>query len=64
MKKLVAVEIELKEDVTEEYKKGEKYSYFQDPETKKWYRPADGFTVTSESDLSDRFIEVPTGEEK
>ena len=37
---------------------GEKYSYFQDPETGKFYRPREGFEVTSEHDLSKLFIEV------
>ena len=36
---------------------GEKYTHFQDPDTGKWYRPVDGFTVTGE-DLSDRFVEI------
>ena len=39
---------------------GEKYSYFKDPETGKYYRPIEGFTVTADEDgdLSDRFIEI------
>jgi len=37
---------------------GEKYSYFKDPETGKYYRPTEGFIVESDSDLNDRFVEV------
>jgi len=41
-------------------KVGDKYSYFKDPETGKYYRPVEGFTVIAKSggDLSDRFVEV------
>ncbi len=58
MKKLVAVEFVVDES-SRQLALGEKYSHFQDPETGKYYRPAPGFTVGSEADLSDRFIEVP-----
>ncbi len=61
MKKLVAVEFVVDEKSVQ-MKPGEKYSYFQDPETGKYYRPAPGFAVEDDADLSDRFIEVPAAE--
>jgi hypothetical protein len=58
MKKLIAKEFAVTEvDVSAQYKAGEKYSHFMDPETGKFYRPVDGFTVTGK-DLSDRFVEI------
>ena len=58
MKKLIVKEFVI--DGTEERRKiGEKYSFFQDPETGKYYEPVEGFTVESDIDLSDRFREVP-----
>lgn len=61
IKKLVVVEFTNETDRLINSKAGEKFSYFQDPETGKYYRPVDGFTVTinGDGDLSDRFIEVP-----
>lgn len=56
IKKLVVQEFEVQES-SEQLPAGDKFSYFVDPETGKYYRPVDGFTVTGE-DLSDRFIEV------
>ena len=56
IKKLIVEEFTV--DGTEgSFEIGEKYSYFKDPETGKYYRPLEGFTITGE-DLSDRFIEV------
>ena len=61
IKKLVVVEFEAEEDeIVREYKKGERYSWFQDPETGKYYRPRETFTVTGEN-LEDLFIEVEGG---
>jgi len=42
---------------------GDKYSYFEDPKTGKCYRPIGGFTVTSDTDLMDRFVEVESWDE-
>lgn len=56
IKKLIVIEDEVTESKTE-YSKGEKYSYFQDPETGKYYRPKDTFIVSGEN-LDDLFVEV------
>lgn len=61
MDKLVVKEFDITEDITktsigEMYKVGDKYSYFFDPSTGKYYRPKEGFEVTG--DLKDKFIEV------
>jgi len=57
MKKLVVEEFTV--DGTERNLEiGEKYSYFKDLETGKYYRPVDGFTVVSKEDLENRFVEV------
>jgi hypothetical protein len=58
MKKLVVVEFTVDEK-SQDLDLGDRYSYFQDPKTGKYYRPAAGFVVKSDKDLSDRFIEVP-----
>ena len=60
MKKLVVKEFTVTEEdksQERELQPGDKYSYFEDPETGKCYRPVEGFTVTGE-DLSDRFVEI------
>jgi hypothetical protein len=56
IKKLVAVEFTVDEDC-EELELGEKYSYFVDPVTGKYYRPIDGFEITGDN-LNDLFVEV------
>lgn len=56
MKKLVAKEFVLTEDFCG-YEKGEAYSFYQDPETKKYYRPRRGHIIIG-SDLTNHFIEV------
>jgi len=56
MKELIVEEFTV--DGTEESLEiGDQYSYFKDPATGKYYRPAKGFTVTGKN-LDDRFIEV------
>ena len=56
IKELVVCEFECeKGDALPEV--GFKFSYFKDPETGKWYRPKDTFTVTGEN-LEDLFVEV------
>ena len=47
-------------DLNIQYKVGEKYSHFQDPDTGKWYRPKDGFEIVAMEgrDLAERFIEI------
>jgi len=60
MKKLVVEEFVVSEKDYKDgrmLKVGERYSYFQDPETGKFYRPIEGFIVTGD-DLTDRFVEV------
>jgi len=57
IKELVVVEFTSAAD-DKQLEIGDKYSYFQDPKTKKYYRPIEGFCVKGK-DLSDRFIEVP-----
>ena len=59
MKKLVVEEFTF-DGTQRELEIGEQYSYFTDPETGKYYRPIEGFTVTAneDGDLNDRFIEV------
>lgn len=56
MKELIAEEF-TKDGTEEELEIGDRYSYFKDPITGKYYRPVEGFTVTGEN-LDDRFIEV------
>lgn len=60
LKKLIVVEITVEKKAVNSYEPGHKYSVFQDPETGKYYRPVDGFTVIAKegSDLSDRFVET------
>jgi len=59
MKKLVVEEFTF-DGTQRELEIGEQYSYFKDPETGKYYRPIEGYTVTANEDghLNDRFIEV------
>jgi len=59
MKKLVVEEFTF-DGTQRELEIGEQYSYFKDPETGKYYRPIEGYTVTAneDGDLNDRFIEV------
>lgn len=55
--KLVVQEFENEKECICHYGKGEKYSYFVDPETGKYYRPKSSFKVTGEN-LEDLFDEV------
>lgn len=55
--KLVVKSFVTSEDMDVHYRKGHKYSYFQDPETGKYYEPLDGYTVTGQ-DLTALFREV------
>lgn len=58
MKKLVAKEFEVKAGVEPVAQPiGLKYTYLVDPETGKFYRPVNGWTVTGEN-LSEMFVEV------
>jgi hypothetical protein len=59
IKRLVAVEFTVEEEDENPVKHelGEKYSYLQDPETGKFYRPKAGWEVKGE-DLSTMFVEV------
>ncbi len=56
IKKLVVIEDEVTEKKTE-YNKGDIFSYFQDPETGKYYRPRETFKVTG-NNLDVLFIEI------
>lgn len=61
MKKLIVKEFQITEEDSKperQLKIGDKYSYFQDPETGKYYRPKEGFVITRKN-LIDHFIEVP-----
>ena len=63
IKKLIVREFIVDEgDKDRQLEIGERYTYFQDPDTGKFYQPVEGFTVIAEDsgDLSDRFIEVKT----
>lgn len=57
LKKLVVIECEVTEPENHTYEPGEKYSYFQDPETGKFYRPKPEFTVTGDN-LDGLFVEI------
>ena len=58
MKKLIAVKFKVKEeDKFGNWKTGDEYTYFTDPETGKFYMPNEGFSVSGEN-LQDRFSEV------
>ena len=58
MKKLIVVEFEVKKEYNFPAPEvGLKYSYFKDPETGKYYRPKDTFTVTGDN-LEELFVEV------
>jgi hypothetical protein len=57
LKRLVVKEFVTSEDMVVKYRNGHKYSYFQDPETGKYYEPLDGYTVTGK-DLAGLFREV------
>ena len=62
MERLVVKEFEIKESELEDktgdhYDVGEKYSYFYDPETNKYYRPKECFEVRGKN-LEDKFEEV------
>jgi hypothetical protein len=56
IKKLVVKEFTVTEK-SEQLAVGERYSYFYDPETGKYYRPTEGFTVNGEN-LEDMFVEA------
>lgn len=58
MNKLVVREFVVGENPKDrQLEEGEKYSCFQDPETKKYYRPVKDFEVTG-NNLEDKFIEL------
>lgn len=58
--KLVVKEFEVGvNEVPEIARPGYGYSFFQDPETGKWYRPRATFQVTGEN-LEELFIEIET----
>jgi len=61
MKKLIVVECTVtEEDFNSPERRlpvGDVYTFFQDPETQKRYRPIAGFTVLGD-DLTDMFVEV------
>jgi len=55
MNKLVAVKFVVdKASAKNGWKVGDEYTYFQDPDSKKYYMPKEGFTVTGEK-LEDKF---------
>jgi len=56
MKELIVEEFTV-DGTAKELEIGDRYSYFKDPATGKYYRPIEGFTVTGKN-LDDRFIEV------
>lgn len=58
MKKLVAREF-IVNGTEKQLDVGDRYSYFEDPETGKYYRPISGFTIEGDEDLSLRFVWVP-----
>lgn len=57
IKKLIVEEFEVGNEPVEPAQKGFRYSYFKDPETGKYYRPKESFTVTGEN-LEDLFEEA------
>ena len=57
IKKLIVKEFQTKKEEVLTIKTGYSYSYFQDPETGKYYRPKPGFVITGE-DLQEKFIEI------
>jgi hypothetical protein len=63
IKRLVAREFTVTEDQLQPGKRmepGDKYTYLEDPETGKFYRPIDGWEVaaTGDTDLASMFVEV------
>ena len=58
MKRLVAKEYVSEKDGVFQVRKGHRYSYFVDLETGKYYEPVDGFEITSDADMSDRFFNL------
>lgn len=57
IKKLVAVQYEVKEEETVTFKKGTKYIYLIDLETGKHYEPNPGWEVTGDA-LEELFREI------
>ena len=57
MKELIVEEFTVREEDVIRVYVGQKYSYFKDPETGKYYRPSVKFHITGDLD-ADCFVEV------